>query len=66
MPAKFAVFLKEHPEYGLFSSVVASVQSFIETSTPVLQYVGLVLGILIGVVTLAIKLREAHKKFMDR
>lgn len=55
--------LKEHPILGMLSSLFASFQSFMQTSTPVLQYLGLLIGIGIGVLTLLIKLKDLqHKK----
>lgn len=55
---KLLCWLKDHPGAGLFSSISGVLQTFIETSTPVLQYLGLLVGLMIGLVTLIIKLRE--------
>jgi hypothetical protein len=55
--SKFLYLLKEHPGFGFLSTVVASLQAFMNTSSPVLQYIGLVIGVAIGAVTLALKIR---------
>lgn len=55
---KLNLFLREHPGLGMFSSVGGALQTLIETSTPVLQYLALVIGIGIGILTLLIKIKE--------
>jgi hypothetical protein len=54
--------LKEHPALGMLTSLFASLQSFMQTSTPVLQYLGLLLGTAIGLLTLLTKIREWRRK----
>ena len=59
---KLICFLKDHPLVGMFSSVSAVLQAFIETATPILQFIGLFIGIIIGLLTVIAKLRELRKK----
>lgn len=54
-------FFKNHPEWGMATSLSAVVQTFIDTSTPVLQYMGLVIGVLIGVLTLYARIRDIRQ-----
>lgn len=55
---KLNLLLREHPGLGMFSSVGGALQTLIDTSTPVLQYLALVIGIGIGILTLFIKIKE--------
>ncbi|MDX2000971.1 MAG: hypothetical protein SFW35_00935 [Chitinophagales bacterium] len=59
---KFSDFLREHPFFGMASALLASMQAFMDTSTPYLQYLALLLGVAIGFVTLLVKLRELRQK----
>ena len=58
---KLNLFLREHPGLGMFSSVGGALQTLIDTSTPVLQYLALVIGIGIGILTLFIKIKELRR-----
>ncbi len=58
---KLNIFLREHPGLGMFSSVGGALQTLISTSTPVLQYLALVIGIGIGILTLLIKIKELRR-----
>lgn len=42
----------------MFSSVGGALQALIETSTPILQYLALVIGVGIGLLTLLAKIKE--------
>lgn len=53
--------LSKSPEIGVLSSLVATVFPFIETVTPILQVMGLVVGLAIGILTAAIKYKEYKK-----
>lgn len=44
------------------SSVSGVLQTFLDTSTPLLQFMGLLIGVLIGLITLVLKLRELFRK----
>jgi len=55
--------LKSHPElFGFTAAIVGVMQSFIDYATPLLQFVGLLVGVLIGIVTLIIKVRQLREK----
>lgn len=58
---KLSIFLREHPGWGMFSSVGGALQALIETSTPILQYLALLIGVGIGLLTLLAKWRELRK-----
>lgn len=58
---KLNIMLREHPGLGMFSSVGGALQTLIDTSTPVLQYLALVIGIGIGILTLLIKIKELRR-----
>lgn len=55
---KFVLYLREHPELGIMSSISGVLQTFLDTSTPLLQFLGLLIGVMIGLITLLLKLRE--------
>ena len=59
---KLLDLLKEYPAFGFLSTTTAALQAFIETSTPVLQFLGLLIGVAIGIITLALKVREITRK----
>lgn len=59
---KLSIFLREHPGWGMLSSVGGALQTLIETSTPLLQYLALIIGLGIGILTLITKYRELRKK----
>ena len=53
--------LEKHPEIGMVSSISSFFMWFIESSTPYLKYAGILIGLLIGLVTLYIKIVHAVK-----
>lgn len=59
---KLTLFLREHPGWGIFSSVGGALQTLIDTSTPILQYLALIIGVCIGVITLLTKWRELRRQ----
>ena len=59
---KFVWYLREHPELGIMSSISGVMQTFLDTSTPILQFLGLLIGVLIGLLTLLLKLRELLRR----
>jgi len=59
---KLTIFLREHPGWGMFSSVGGALQTLIDTSTPVLQYLALLIGVGIGILTILAKWRELRRK----
>lgn len=63
---KLNLFLREHPGLGMFSSVGGALQTLIETSTPVLQYLALIIGVGIGILTLLIKIKELRRNTTRR
>ncbi len=58
---KVTIFLREHPGWGMFSSVGGALQTLMDTSTPVLQYLALIIGIGIGIITLITKIKELRR-----
>ncbi len=54
--------LTNRPEIGVIGSIGGSLQMFVETASPLLQFFGLCLGVAIGVYTLLIKRREYQDK----
>lgn len=58
---KLLCFFRDHPLLGMLSSVSGVLQTLMETTTPILQFIGLFIGVLIGLVTLAAKLRDLKK-----
>ena len=59
---KFLELLKDNPAYGFLFTTTGALQAFIETSTPILQFIGLVVGVAIGIITFSLKLREVMRK----
>ena len=59
---RIAELLKDHPSVGIATSVTGALQAFMQTSTPFLQYLALLLGVGIGMVTLVIKTIELRNK----
>ena len=58
---KVGNLLENHPSIGLLATITASIQSFIETASPILQFIGLIVGVSIGIVTLLIKIKHWKK-----
>ena len=56
-----SLFLAKHPEVGMLSSFASFLLGFMEKSMPYLQYTGILLGLVIGVLTVYIKFKEAKK-----
>lgn len=50
--------LSKYPILGVFSSVGGSMFPLIETLSPVVQFIGMIVGVFIGIFTLAIKYKE--------
>jgi len=55
-------WLRKHPTLGFTFSIWAFIQPFFDFVTPILQFVALVIGVLIGGVTLRLKLMEYNEK----
>jgi len=52
--------LRNHPMIGMGSAAGGSLLPFINTLSPYLQFLGLLIGILIGLFTLAIKWKQLN------
>lgn len=61
--SKVELWLTQKPLFGLICSLSSALLSFIADSTPILQYTGLVIGIMIGAITLIGKLKDIYDKF---
>ena len=59
---KVEYFLRKHPTLGFVSSFWAFLQPFLDTLTPILQFVALVIGVMIGGITLRLKVMEYNEK----
>jgi len=55
-------FLRKHPTLGFVTSLWAFCQPFLDTLTPILQFIALVIGVMIGAITLRLKLMEYNEK----
>lgn len=55
-------FLRKHPTLGFVTSLWAFVQPFLNTLTPILQFVALVVGLMIGCITLRLKIMEYNER----
>ena len=55
-------FLRKHPTLGFVTSFWAFLQPFLDTLTPLLQFVALVIGVMIGGITLRLKVMEYNEK----
>lgn len=55
-------FLRKHPTLGFLTSLWAFIQPFMDTLTPILQFIALVIGVGIGALTLRLKLMEYNEK----
>jgi hypothetical protein len=55
-------FLRKHPTLGFVTSLWAFLQPFLDTLTPLLQFVALVIGVMIGGITLRLKVMEYNEK----
>jgi hypothetical protein len=55
-------FLRKHPTLGFVTSLWAFLQPFLDTLTPILQFVALVIGVMIGGITLRLKVMEYNEK----
>lgn len=53
--------LGDHPVLGISSSIGGSTLPFLDLLSPILSISGMIIGILIGIVTLKIKLKEWKK-----
>jgi hypothetical protein len=59
---KVEYFLRKHPTLGFVTSLWAFMQPFLDTLTPILQFVALVIGVMIGGITLRLKIMEYNEK----
>ena len=59
---KVEEFLRKHPTLGFVTSLWAFLQPFLDVVTPLLQFVALVIGVMIGAITLRLKLMEYNEK----
>jgi hypothetical protein len=55
-------FLRKHPTWGFVASIWAFIQPFLDVVTPLLQFAALVIGVMIGAITLRLKLMEYNEK----
>jgi len=62
---KLVIYLKDHPGMGITTSLLGFMQSFIETSTPYLQYTALMLAVAIGVLTFIAKYKDLKEKYKN-
>ena len=53
--------LRQYPVIGIGTSIGGSALPFIEWLSPYLQFVGLVLGVTIGLITVVLKIKELLK-----
>ena len=53
--------LNNEPEIGIFTSLGSGLVYFLDILNPILSFCTLVVGLLIGVVTLLIKIKEWRK-----
>jgi|TARA_R100001163_G_scaffold64430_2_gene58653 hypothetical protein len=58
---KMEQLLSKYPILGVFSSVGGSMFPLIETLSPVIQFIGMIVGVFIGILTLLIKYKEYQK-----
>ncbi len=54
----FNDILSKHPILGAFISIGGSLFPFLNTISPLVQFIGMIVGVLIGILTLAIKYKE--------
>lgn len=54
--------LDKKPIIGIISSISGSILPFIDSITPVLQFFGVVIGVVIGIMTFAEKIRATRTK----
>ena len=50
--------LMNHPSIGMGSSLGGSLLPFVETLNPVIQFCGMCIGLLVGVATLILKVKQ--------
>jgi len=55
-------FLRKHPTLGFVTSLWAFIQPFLDVVTPLFQFLALVIGVMIGAITLRLKLMEYNEK----
>jgi len=53
--------LQRHPSIGAVSSIVPSVLSWLEAAEPAIRVTGLIIGVMIGIVTLMLKVNELRR-----
>lgn len=54
--------LSQKPEIGMTASILGAVIPYIDTLSQIFQFIGLVTGVAIGVITLMIKINEWRHK----
>lgn len=59
-------FLQKHPLLGIISGLMGSSLHFINILSPILSFIGLVLGIGIAAITLHLKVLEWKEKRKER
>ena len=50
--------LQKHPILGIISSIGVFILPYIEMLSPIIQFFGMIIGVLIGIFTLLIKIKE--------
>tara|TARA_R100000808_G_C2067093_1_gene96096 strand:+ start:473 stop:661 length:189 start_codon:yes stop_codon:yes gene_type:complete len=58
---KMEQLLSKYPILGVFSSIGGSMFPLIERLSPVIQFIGMIVGVFIGIFTLLIKYKEYQK-----
>lgn len=58
--------LRDHPMIGIFGSAGGSSLQFVESIGPVLRSLGFVFAVLIGAVTLFLKIVEVYDRFKEK
>lgn len=63
---KLELMLKRYPNLGLGASAGSGLMSYIDALDPVLRFGALLVGLLIGIVTLLVKMEEYRAKKLER
>jgi hypothetical protein len=59
---KITLFLQANPFIGMISTMLSFSMPFIENTKPIIQWVSMVVLLLIGIITLILKVRELLRK----
>lgn len=67
---QFYDFLNHHPQFGFLGGVSSfimglNMDNFIEVTTPLLTWIGLVLGVIIAALTVIVRVRSLLKNIND-